>query len=80
MEGTTTTLDQLLRETLIHLAAATGHLRMLAIGAPFAHDLIHLAEDELRAALDAARAAELLRGELSSKISSPLVCFEVGDR
>jgi hypothetical protein len=53
---------------------------MLAIGAPFAHDLIQLAEDELRSALDAARAAELLRGELSSKISSPLVCFEVGDR
>jgi hypothetical protein len=63
------TLEDLHRDVMVRLAAATGNLRMLAIGAPFAHELVQYAEEEVRAALDAARAAELLRSELSDKIS-----------
>jgi hypothetical protein len=62
-------LEQLHRECMLRLAAATGNLRMLAIGAPFASDLIDLAEDDVRAALDATRQAEQLRAAIALSLS-----------
>lgn len=65
-------LEQLHRECMLRLAAATGNLRMIAIGAPFAHELIELAESDLHSALDSVRKAEELRDAISRSISTGL--------
>lgn len=64
-------LEQSHRACMLRLAGATGNLKMLAIGAPFASELIQLAENDVRAALAAARDAEQIRVEVARLLSSP---------
>jgi hypothetical protein len=77
MESEEPTLEQLLHHTIVHLASATGNLRLLAIGAPFAAELIQLAEDEVRAALDAVRDAEVIRGTIAGQLGTGIARHEV---
>jgi hypothetical protein len=64
MHQTCLSLRELHRDIIVRLATAVGHLRMVAVGAPFAGELIRLAETEVDAALDSARQAEQVRAEL----------------
>jgi hypothetical protein len=57
-------LEQLHRKCIVRLAAASGNLQMLAIGAPFASELVELTENDVRSALEAARQAEQLRMQI----------------
>ena len=68
--NTNQSLEQLHRQIIIRLAAALGNLRMLAIGAPFATELIRLAVDEVEVALEAAREAESVRRDLRRAVGS----------
>jgi hypothetical protein len=61
-------LEHLHRQITIRLASALGNLRMLAIGAPFANELVMLAAEEVEVALEAARAAEAVRFELARSL------------
>lgn len=63
-------LERLHRQIIIRLASALGNLRMIAIGAPFAAELVTLATDEVEVALEAARAAETARFELAQSLGS----------
>ena len=56
-------LEALHRDIIVRLAAATGNLRMLEVGAPFAADLIGLAQTQVEAALSSARRAEEMRAK-----------------
>ena len=62
------------RQIIIRLASALGNLRMLAIGAPFAAELVQLASDEVEVALQAAREAETIRLELARSLGTNRRC------
>jgi hypothetical protein len=61
-------LQGLHRGIIFHLGSALGNLRLIAIGAPFASELVKLAEREVEAALDLAREAEQMRAALSTAL------------
>jgi hypothetical protein len=69
-------LEQLHRDCIVRLAEALGKLRMLAIGAPFADELVELAEDDVKAALHAVRAAEALRTEIRRMVGGFPISIE----
>jgi hypothetical protein len=64
-------LKELHRDIIVRLAAALGNLRLLAIGAPFASELIKLAESEVEAALEMAQEAEAIRAEITGALTAP---------
>jgi hypothetical protein len=74
MINTPETLQQHHKTLLLRLASGLGGLRMLAVGAPFAAELVELAEADIRVALEAARKAETLRAAISRQLgeTSPL--------
>jgi hypothetical protein len=66
--GSGASLESLHREIILRLGTAIGNLRLIAVGAPFAAELVKLAEQEVEAALAAAREAEAARRRVSSAI------------
>jgi hypothetical protein len=73
MNGAGRSLKELHRDIIVRLAAALGNLRLLAIGAPFASELVKLAENEVEAALLSAQDAEALRAEICGALTAPEV-------
>lgn len=63
-------LESLHREIILRLGCAIGNLRLIAVGAPFATDLVRLAEQDIDAALTAARDAEDVRVRLLRVITN----------
>jgi len=63
-------LESLHREIILRLGCAIGNLRLIAVGAPFAADLVRLAEQDIDAALTAARSAEDVRTHLLHVVAS----------
>jgi hypothetical protein len=70
MDSSNKSLEELHQELIVRLASALGNLRLLAIGAPFACELIRLAEHDVEAALTATRSAESVRYELSGLLGA----------